>query len=609
MPKIEDDKTYDGIKKKSHVKEQDILNLDSSRKKRITINIDLKQFIPKIYQYLPYYNLSTAYADMGSALVIASTSLPLTMAYAISAGLRPEVGLYCSVVAGLVGALFTGSRYQITNPTAGFHLFVLSLLNQGGPNALFTCVIVAGLILVILGFSGLGKIVHFIPRPMILGITNGIGLNLIINEIIPSLGLTINTKVPSHLPGKIGALFQHIDTISFPTLILAVCCTASMFIFKKPLKKLPLGVLVAVGGSLAAYLLDLPVKTIGEKYSGGIPLGLPQLFNAEFDFALIAPTMGTAVSIAMLVIMKSLVAAVVGDKLGKDNHNPNMELVSQGLANIGSAFFGGMPATGSIGRTANNVTCGGKTPMAGVFQSLAVLFVLMYAAPMANHIPLCVLAGIMIYIGYSIGEWNEIPRMLKTNRSEGLVWFVTFALAVIVGLDTALQMGLLLAAALYIHKASANTTLTIDSGSHLVESKPHILHSKEIPSGVAIFSIHGPMLFGTADKIKNLPVEIDESHPVVIIRLRHMTALDSTGLLAFEDLLAEMKKKNKHLILCSIRNSPHKLFKSSGFIKKIGESNFVPNVVTALKRSNQILSEHGDNKLLKTYVGGEDPIE
>ncbi len=606
MPKIDRSNSSSGFKKNAHIIEKDIIDLDKSKGRFHTeFKIDWSQYIPKLFQYLPQYNLSMAFADLGSALIIASTSLPLTMGYAISAGLRPEVGLYCSVVSGFIGAVLTGSRFQITNPTAGFHLFVAALLSNYGPNGLFTGVIMAGLILVGLGLSGLGKIVHFIPRPIVLGITNGIGLNLIINEIIPSLGLQIPGKVPGHLPGKLTAIFSYIDTISYPTLFLALSCTLAMFVLKKPLKKLPLGVLVALSASLLAYFLELPVRTIGQKYEGGIPLGLPTLFNAHFDFALIAPTLGTSISIAMLVILKSLVAAVVGDKLGKDTHNPNMELVSQGMANIGAAFFGGMPATGSIGRTANNVTSGGKSPMAGVFQSLVILTILLFAAPLANNIPLCVLAGIMIYIGYSIGAWKDIPKILKTNKSDIMVWLTTISLAVFSGLDTALGAGVLVAAALYIQKASSTTSITVDTGNHLADSLPHILHTKEIPKGTSIFSIHGPMLFGTADIIENLPKKINHKHPVIIIRLRHMTAIDSTGLLALEDFLDELKTVNKHLILCSARTEPYKLFKKTGFIKKIGKNNFTHSVEEALDRAKEILSEYDDKELSKTYIGGE----
>ncbi len=545
---------------------------------------------PRILSFVKGYNLQTAYADFASALVVASTSLPLLMAYAIASDMRPEIGLYCAFASGLVAALLTGSRYQMTSPAAGFHMFVIGTMAAYGPNGLFTSLVLAGCILVLLGLGGLGFIVNYIPRPIILGMTNGIGAMLVASELTRLFGLTIPKMVSQKsVPEKLLAFVNYIHTTSFHTLLLGSACFLAMLFLKKRVKKIPLGVIVTVGGSIIAYILGLKVKTIGACYPGGIPSGFPTLFEGTFDISLVGNVIESSFSIAMLIAFKSMVSAVVGDRMGNENHNPNMELVSQGGANIASAFFGCMPATGSIGRTANNIGNGGKTPFAAVFQALIIFSILFFFAPVANHIPLCVLSGIMMYVVYSVGEWHLIPELLKLSKSEMAVWLITFLFAVFKNLETAMQVGVLLSGVLYIQKVSSSTSIKEYSGDYFIENNDDMVSYSEIPKEIAIFGISGPMMFGATGKLNELSNHAIEMPKVIILHLNNMTAIDSTAIDAFKDFTKSLELKGKCLILSGLNKQNKDMFVNAGFNRIIGQDNICDSLSLAVTRAKLIL--------------------
>ncbi len=542
---------------------------------------------PAILDYIKNYNISTAYSDFSSALVVASTSLPLLMAYAISSNLRPEIGLYCAFASGLIAALLTGSRYQMTSPAAGFHMFVIATMSEHGVDGLFTCMVLTGIILIALGFLGMGAIIDYIPRTIILAMTNGIGAMLVVGELTRFFGVQIPSHISAkNIPEKAYAFCQYFHTFSIETTLLSLAVFLSMFFLKNRMKKIPLGVIITLGGTFFASFFKLNVITIGSCYPGGIPIGFPDLFPGSFNYSLIPVLFQKSFTIAMLVAFKSMLSAVVGDKMGESKHNPNMELIAQGGGNIASAFMGGMPCTGSIGRTASNIGNGGKTPFAAVFQSLIIFSIVLVFAPVANHIPLCVLSGIMFYVVYSVGEWHLIPEMMKLSKSDIAVWIITFLCCVFKNLETAMQAGILLSGILYIQKVSSSTKINLWNNNHYQDHVSHLL-PLEIPKDTHIYEISGPMMFGTSSKLQKISHNIQDDHntKTIILYLKNMTAIDSTAIDAFKDLLKELKAKKKHLFICGLSGQTYDMFIKAGFNDILGNENIYKDLQSAINNT------------------------
>jgi len=543
-------------------------------------------WLPKSLIAFRDYSVQKFVSDLVAGLTVGLVALPLAMAFAISSGVPPQAGIYTAIVAGFLCSALGGSTTQISGPTGAFVVVVYGIVVQHGFNGLMICTILAGLILIGLGVTGLGTAVKFIPRPVIVGFTNGIALLIASTQIKDFFGLKIE-KVPGDFLGRIAAISDRFDTLSWTPTLLALGGLAVLILFQRYVKRVPGSIVVLFLGTIVAYVFHLPVETIGSRF-GGIPQGLPSMHMPVFTVAAVQSLISPAVTVAMLGAIESLMSAVVADRMTGDRHNPNVELVAQGVANLASPIFGGIPATGAIARTATNIRSGAKTPMSGSIHAATLLVILLVAAPLANHIPIAILASILMMVSYNMGEWAEIPHVLSISRADGSVWLVTFFLTVFADLTVAVQAGMILAGLLYITKVTKTTTVAQVTDDYLKEGKEHLLTFDELPEGMAIFRIHGPFLFGSTDKIDEIRDQVERLPRVVVLRLRNMTAIDGTGIQALENLADALHSSGRHLVVCAAREQPDRLLRKAHFERKIGDSNYCANVHEAIERAKHL---------------------
>ena len=474
--------------------------------------------LPKSVICLRNYNWQNFSGDLFAGVTVGLVALPLAMAFAISSGVPPQAGIYTAIVAGFLISALGGSKTQIGGPTGAFVVIVYGIVAEYGIDGLCLCTLMAGVILFLLGITGLGSTVKYIPRPVIVGFTNGIAVLIASTQIKDFFGLTID-KVPGEFVGRMEAIATHFDTISWRATLLASAAIVVIVLFRKYVKRIPAYIVAMVLGTLLVGVTGFSVETIGTRF-GGIPTGLPSIAVPHIDFSMIGVLFPSALTVALLGAIESLLSAVVADRMSGDKHNPNVELMAQGVANLASPFFGGIPATGAIARTATNVRSGAKTPVAGMIHAITLLCVLLFAAPLAKFIPLSVLAAILLVVSYNMGEWHEIPKLLKLTWSDISVWAITFALTVFADLTVAVETGIVLAALLFIRKVSGTTTVTRVTEQYVEEGWLHILQDKPIPDYVAVFRIHGPFLFGGNEKISQVMECLDELPPIILLLIK-----------------------------------------------------------------------------------------
>ena len=544
------------------------------------------KLIPKLVLCLKNYKAQDFTADLIAGLTVGLVALPLAMAFGIASGVTPQAGIYTAVAAGFIISALGGSRTQIGGPTGAFVVIVAGIIAKFGLSGLLMVTVMAGGMLVLMGLTGLGTAVKFIPRPVTIGFTNGIALLIASTQIKDYLGLK-TPPVPSEFLGRLEMLGKHLGTTHLPTVLVATVSLAVILLMPRLTRKIPGSIVALLLGTAAVTLLHLPVATIGTKF-GGIPQGFPPFALPHFRADLIVPLLPSALTVALLAAVESLLSAVVADGMSGDKHNSNMELIAQGVANIATPFFGGIPATGAIARTATNIRSGAKTPVAGIVHALTLLLILLVAAPLARFIPLATLAAVLFVVAYNMGEWKEIAVILKLSRADKAVWAVTFFLTVFADLTVAVEVGIGLAALLYIYRVAETTTVSTVTAEYIESGRAHILQDKEVPTFVSILRIHGPFLFGTTDKLDEETADLARFAPVVILRIRNMTAIDATGLHALEVLSDRLRKAGKTLLLCGARDQPAKLLAKSEFVTHIGEQNILPHVEAALQRAGEI---------------------
>jgi sulfate permease, SulP family len=544
------------------------------------------RWLPKSILSLRDYTPQKFLKDLLAGVTVGLVALPLAMAFAIASGLTPQAGIYCAVVSGFLIALLGGSRTQIGGPTGAFVVVVAGIVAQHGVDGLFLCTMMAGVLLVILGATGMGTAVKFIPRPIVIGFTNGIAVLIASTQLKDFLGLQIE-NVPGEFLLRIESIVSHFRTLNYEAMVLASLTLVILILCRLFSDRIPGPIVVLAGATVAVYLLKLPVETIGTRFRG-IPSGLPHLELPHFRPELIHGLLGPALTVAMLGAIESLMSAVVADRMSNDRHNPNVELIAQGVANIASPLFGGLPATGAIARTATNIRAGAQTPVAGMIHALTLACVLLFAAPLASYIPMAVLAGILMMVAYNMGEWREIPQLLRLTRTDISVWLVTFALTVFADLTVAVEAGMILAALLFIARVANTTTVAQVTDDYVEDGRVHILQDKDIPYYVTIFRIHGPFLFGATDKISTVTENLRNLPPVVVLRLRNMTAIDATGLFALEELAQQLHATKRTLILCGAREQPKRLIHQAEFEDILGRENFCDNVQEALDRAEEV---------------------
>lgn len=558
-----------------------------------TSQIKWDDWLPKLAVSLRTYTARKFLADGIAGVTVGLVALPLAMAFAIASGVPPQSGLYCAVVAGFLISALGGSKTQIGGPTGAFVVVVAGIVARYGVDGLYLCTLLAGIMLILLGVTGLGSAVKYIPRPVVVGFTNGIAVIIASTQIKDFFGLKTGA-LPGGFLARLIVLAKSFHTISYEETGLAVLSLFLILICARYMKRVPGYIVALFVGTALVTLLKLHVETIGTRF-GGIPSGLPAFTIPGIHFELIRPLVSPAVTVAMLGAIESLMSAVVSDRMSGDKHNPNVELIGQGVANVISPLFGGLPATGAIARTATNIRSGAKSPMAGIIHALTLLCVLLFAAPLARFVPLSVLAAILLVVAYNMGDWEEISDLLKLSRFDISVWLATFLLTVFADLTTAVEVGMILAALMYVRKVTLTTTVSQVTEKYLREGRAHILQDKDIPPYVTIFRIHGPFLFGAADKVEEIVARLPELPPIVILRLRNMTAIDATGLHALEHLADAIHASGRGLILCGAREQPAQLMHQGEFELHVGRENVCPSIEAALERARQLFPIMADN--------------
>jgi sulfate permease, SulP family len=545
-----------------------------------------ERWLPKSILCLRDYDRHKFILDLIAGITVGLVALPLAMAFSIASGLTPQAGIYCAIVTGFLISALGGSKTQIGGPTGAFVVVVAGIVAVHGVDGLFMCTVMAGILLVIMGATGLGTAVKFIPRPVVIGFTNGIAVLIASTQIKDFFGLRLE-KVPGIFWLRMEALARSFHTFSYEATALAVITVVLLIVCRSLSPRIPGPIVALILGTAAVYVFKLPVETIGTRF-GGIPSGLPHLAIPKFRSDLIHGLLGPAFTVAMLGAIESLMSAVVSDRMSNDRHNPNVELMGQGVANIFSPMFGGLPATGAIARTATNIRSGAQSPMAGMIHALTLLCILLFAAPLVSYVPMAMLAGILMIVAYNMGEWREIPQLLKLTRTDISIWLVTFGLTVFADLTVAVEAGMILAALLFISRVAATTTVSQVTDEYVEDGRIHILQDKDIPYYATIFRIHGPFLFGATDKISAVTENLHKLPPVVILRLRNMTALDATGLFALEEVARQLHASKRTMILCGAREQPAKLIHQAEFEEVIGAENICDNVQAALSRAEEV---------------------
>lgn len=544
------------------------------------------EWLPRSVLCLRGYTSEQFIHDLIAGITVGLVALPLAMAFGIASGVTPQAGLYTAVVAGFLISALGGSRTQIGGPTGAFVVIVAGIVARFGMSGLALVTLMAGVLLVIMGVTGLGAAVKFIPRPVIIGFTNGIALLIASTQIKDFLGLT-TPPVPSEFLRRMAALIEHLATTQWQTAAVACASLAIILLWPQWNKRIPGSIVALFTATIAVPLLHLPVETVGSRF-GGIPLGFPPFTMPQLHAGHILPLLPEAFTVAMLAAVESLLSAVVADGMSGDKHNSNVELVAQGVANLVSPLFGGIPATGAIARTATNIRSGARTPISGMIHALTLLTILLVAAPLARFVPLATLAAVLFVVAWNMGEWREIGSVLRLAKTDIAVWAVTFTLTVVADLTVAVGVGMALAALLYIYRVAETTTVAPVTEEYLRDGRAHVLHDKEIPPNVAILRIHGPFLFGTTEKLVEATRDMKAFPAVMILRLRNMTALDATGLHALETFADRLHKSGRTLLLCGAREQPAELLAGSEFMNHVGQQNILPNVEAALGRAKEI---------------------
>jgi SulP family sulfate permease len=564
------------------------------------MNAAFDGWLPKSVILLREYTAEKFVHDLIAGITVGLVALPLAMAFAIASGVPPQAGIYCAIVTGFLISALGGSKTQIGGPTGAFVVVVLGIISRYGLDGLFTCTMLAGVLLVLMGITGLGAMVKFFPRPVVVGFTNGIAILIASTQVRDFFGLRMD-HVPGDFFHRMEAVAENFHTANWMATAVALVSLAVMIICLRFFKRVPGAIVVCFGATAVVSLFHLPVETIGSRF-GGIPSGLPHVVIPQLQPGLLLHLLSPAVTVAMLGAIESLFSAVVSDKMSGDKHNPNVELVAQGVANIFSPMFGGLPATGAIARTATNVRSGAKTPVAGIIHALTLLAVILFAAPLVRNVPLAALASILIMVAYNMGDWAEIPEILKLTKADIAVWLLTASLTVFADLTLAVEVGMILAAFTFIRKISLTTTVSKVTDEYIEDGRAHILQDKDIPDFVAVFRIHGPFLFGVTDKIATITENISSLPPIVVLRLRNMTAIDATGIAALEELADILGHSGRTMIVCGARPQPEALMREAGFDRHIGADNICLNINEALKRASEIHK----GKLILSATRGED---
>ena len=546
--------------------------------------------LPKSILALRTYSAQMFMHDLLAGLTVGLVALPLAMAFGIASGVTPQAGLYTAVVAGFLISALGGSRTQIGGPTGAFVVIVAGIVARFGMSGLAMVTMMAGVILLLMGLTGLGAAVRFIPRMVVIGFTNGIAILIASTQIKDFFGLRTGA-VPSEFLPRIRLLVANFATFNPAALGLGIGTLAIILILPRFTRRIPPSIVALLVCTGISVLFHLPIETIGSKF-GGIPRGFPPFALPNFHSEHFLPLIPSAFTVALLAALESMLSAVVADGMTGDRHNSNVELVAQGIANIVSPLFGGIPATGAIARTATNIRSGARSPVSGIIHAATLLGILLVAAPLASYIPLATLAAVLFVVAYNMGEWKEIGGIFELDFTAISVWLVTFALTVFADLTVAVAVGMSLAALLYIYRIADTTTVGTVNDDYIRDGLPHTLQGRIIPPYVTLLRIHGPFLFGTTEKLIEATVNLEAFAPIVILRLRNLTAIDATGIHAIESFAHRLHQSGRSMILCGAMQQPSKLLQGPRFLDCVGRENIMPNVQSALDRAEELQRSH-----------------
>lgn len=540
----------------------------------------MNELRPKLFDVMKSYTKKQLIKDIISGIIVAIIALPLSIALAIASGVGPEQGLYTAIIAGFFISFFGGSRVQIGGPTAAFVVIIYGIVASYGTDGLIVATILAGIILVIMGICRFGSLIKYIPYTITTGFTCGIAVTLFIGQLKDFFGMDI-ASVPSEFLDKVIVYAKNISTINLTATLIGLLAVVIMLLWTKVTDKIPGSLVAIVVTTAIAYFAKLPVNTIGSVY-GKLNSAFPSFHIPSITMNLIQQMISPAFTIAVLAAIESLLSAVVSDGMIGDTHKSNAELIGQGLGNIFSGFFGGIPATGAIARTAANVRNGGRTPIAGIAHCITLTIILLVLMPLAALIPMTTLAAVLLVVAANMADWSSFFRLCKNApKSDIIVLVATFFLTVFFDLGVAIEIGVVLAALLFMKRMAE----TADIKAWKYTDSPDITPGeaeklREIPHSISVFEICGPMFFAAADQL--LGINSDHRTKAVIIRMRSVPAIDASAMKCLHELAERAKKKNIHLIFSHVNEQPMKVMKKDGFYELIGKENFHENIVSAL---------------------------
>lgn len=558
-------------------------------------------FRPYLIDSLKGYNQARFIQDVSAGMTVGVVALPLAMAFAIASGTKPEAGIFTAIIGGFLISALGGSRVQIGGPAGAFIVVIYGIIEKYGLVNLLISTIFAGMLLFAMGMLRLGSLIRYIPVPIVIGFTNGIAVLIALSQMKDFFGLEIE-KMPGDFFAQVTVLAAHAHTVNFASLAIAGASLVIMFswpaLFRispgqaeprfprlvRALKKVPAPIVVLVSGTLAVSLFHLPVETIGTKF-GGVPQALPSFSLPHFSWELVKQLLAPSVTIALLCAIESLLCARVADNLTGDRHDPNQELMAQGVANFVTPFFGGIPATGTIARTVTNIRTGATSPIAGIVHALALLLIVLVAAPLATNVPLAALAAILLHVAFNMGEWHEFVRLAHFSFNYRILVIATFLLTVIIDLTAAVEVGLVLACIFFIYRVSSLTRI-----------EPFTKAMLPVPTapGVGVYSIFGSLFFGTVGKMESLADPKNLPEKALVLELHQLINLDTTGLDALETIHRALLKHGSRLIVCGANHQPLSLMKRTGFLARLGAENYADDLRQAIEHANAAGDEQAE---------------
>ena len=545
-----------------------------------------KYIKPKFFSVMKNYTREQFIKDIIAGLIVAIIALPLSIALAIASGVNPEQGLYTAIIAGFFISFLGGSRVQIGGPTAAFVVIIYGIIAEHGIPGLIIATLLAGVMLILMGLFHFGDLIKFIPKTITIGFTLGIAIGIVVAQIKDFLGLNMGA-VPAEFLTKLVAYSHNLGSISYITLAIGILALLIQIFWPKVSKKIPGSLVAIIVTTLLVAIFKLPVKTIGDLYT--IKAGLPSFSMPVLSLSLVREMILPAFTIAMLAAIESLLSAVVSDGMIGSKHKSNAELVGQGVGNILSALFGGIPATGAIARTAANVKNGGRTPVAGMVHALTLLLILLFLMPYASYIPMSCLAAILIIVGYNMSGWRTFVRIIKTApKSDIAVLIITFLLTLFFDLVIAIEFGMVLAAFLFLKRMSdiAEVRQWTYIGSSEDEKLSEDVDLKYVPKNTIVYEVFGALFFGAANVFTSFKHE--EGKNVLILRMRNVPVMDISGVEALEEILETCKKRNLTLILSHVNEQPYHAMEKAGFVEKIGAENICENIDASLERAEKL---------------------